>query len=401
MMPIPSWMDWGPVARYRFDINLIDQAGNFNGTSTSGITFTTYGYVRFAMAVNRATYYFQTGPINLAFQSFTVSGWFSPRANMNTTLFTQCPPNARGPRRCLMMGIDIDDGCLFMDFGGFSVRGRTPIIINQWYHVAFVYDMNNLQQIIYVNGMEDGHSEPGSTPPFIATCEPVRLGINYVGLIDEVSINNRAKSSAEILMEATLFASYSFDGDLSDNGPNGLNGSGMVMYEPVGNSGQALAFNDNDTMFQANGMTIFSLGNQSFSIALKIKPFANATECNIATLSTARWCHHLIGISSSNMLLFKIGAVSLPAGTLSNSSWTRVVYSYSIMNGYQFYVNGSLIQTLHTTFTRSDVPAMLSIGGMTRPSSYCTATPGGYRGMVDNLKVYSRELSMREISELM
>ena len=179
-----------PLAFYSFDGNAWDLYANYNGSLGGGATFTNNGYVRGALLLANTAQYVQTSFINLAFQSFSISGWISTTTIQNATILSQC--SARAARKCLTLGIF--NRSLWMDFfGGFNTTGTTIISTSRWFHVAFVYDQMAQQQFIYLNGLENGRSPLGSTPPFLGTCQSVRIGASFIGTIDQFSISNRVK----------------------------------------------------------------------------------------------------------------------------------------------------------------------------------------------------------------
>ncbi|CAF5026658.1 unnamed protein product [Rotaria socialis] len=70
--------------------------------------------------------------------------------------------------------------------------------MNYWMHVAFVFDVSNLQQSIYVNGVLDRQRTASSALKnaianfTIGTNEHVNTPNNYFqGYIDQLSINRR------------------------------------------------------------------------------------------------------------------------------------------------------------------------------------------------------------------
>lgn len=81
-----------------------------------------------------------------------------------------------------------------------NVNGATPVLLNTWYHAALTYDGVSLQ--LYVDGNLDG-SAPVSGPLTTGTV-PLTIGgflvgpWNVNGLVDEVSLYDRALSAAEI-----------------------------------------------------------------------------------------------------------------------------------------------------------------------------------------------------------
>ena len=85
--------------------------------------------------------------------------------------------------------------------GGFQIlNGTAPVQLQVWYHVVMTYDGSALR--LTVNGSPDGSL--AVTGPIVSTSQPLLIGgiisgpWNFNGLIDEVSIYNRALSLSEI-----------------------------------------------------------------------------------------------------------------------------------------------------------------------------------------------------------
>ena len=123
------------VAFYPFDGNALDSYYTYNGTLVGGATFTAAGYIRQALLISGNAQYVQTNFINVAYQSFTISGWISTTNLINSTFFSEC--SALIARKCLTLGIR--NQYLFMDFfGGFNTTGTTVLTTSKWFHMAFV-----------------------------------------------------------------------------------------------------------------------------------------------------------------------------------------------------------------------------------------------------------------------
>ena len=79
---------------------------------------------------------------------------------------------------------------------------RTPFAHGQWTHVAITYSGlggANGTAKLYLNGQLQGMTGPISEPfEWDVTQGAIRLGVGYVGLMDEVSIFRRALTSKEI-----------------------------------------------------------------------------------------------------------------------------------------------------------------------------------------------------------
>ena len=135
--------------------------------------------------------------------------------------------------RCLHL--IIRGNSTFFGFWDDDCSGSTIINVNQWYHFAFVYDYAALTQYIYLNGYLD--CQHNTSGPYLGNSGSITIGANnnsyfrgtpspyWTGYIDQVSYVSRAKTSDEILTDATLVAYYSFDsGSFYDLGPNKING---------------------------------------------------------------------------------------------------------------------------------------------------------------------------------
>jgi len=77
------------------------------------------------------------------------------------------------------------------------VTSQGAIVLNEWSHVVFLFDSNNLK--VYVNGVETGSTARTITP--VAVSGSLRIGkayLNFDGYIDEVTIYNQALTAEEI-----------------------------------------------------------------------------------------------------------------------------------------------------------------------------------------------------------
>ncbi len=388
------------VAFYPFDGNALDSYYAYNGTLVGGASFTAAGYIRQALLISSNAQYVQTSFINVAYQSFTISGWISTTNLINSTFFSQC--SAFVARKCLTLGIR--NRYLFMDFfGGFNATGTTNLTTSKWFHIAFVYDLIAQQQLIYLNAIVNGQSAAGSTPPFIGTCQPVKIGVPFIGSIDQLSVTNRVKSANEILTEATLIAAFSFNGNLLDSGPNRLTGTGPTSFSNAGRLSQALQLTNTSSLFQMTGLTPAMKSSEPFSISLWLKPQVTLGGSSVLVLSSTNWCMELFGFTSAGGFVFKINGVSSSASNLSNTNWTNLVYTYSLTNGAQFFINGNLVGNLQIVFAAGNSSMTLSIGGPPSSNPSCVSgliASGRYQGLVDELKVFSRELGSTDITAL-
>ena len=120
----------------------------------------------------------------------------------------------------------------------------------------------------------------------------------------------------------------------------------------------------------------------------------------------------MIGFDTSGRLSIQtlgnngLYATSLIFGTVSLYNWTHVGMTYSIANGIQLFVNGSLANKNNTyrSYTASGQMNTLIIGSCVQWSACALnqtqIVPSQFRGKIDELKIFSRELSVNEVQQL-
>jgi subtilisin-like proprotein convertase family protein len=205
----------GLVAWWKAENNPLDATGNGNtGVLSAG---TSYG----AGEVNQT---FTLDGVNssviapasgsMAVQSFTLEGWIFPSNSVYSPII-EYGMNGAGAGPHLWVngsGLSQSQGVLFgnvrnPDFEAFSAANVVPI--NQWSHVAMVYDSVANTLVLYWNGTPVANNSGGpANPP--STSLPVNLGLRppgsfeamagtrFSGRLDEMSIFNRALSAAEV-----------------------------------------------------------------------------------------------------------------------------------------------------------------------------------------------------------
>ncbi|CAF1411372.1 unnamed protein product [Rotaria sordida] len=107
------------------------------------------------------------------------------------------------------------------------------------------------------------------------------------GYIDNVALTTRAKSSVEILRDASLIAYYSFDSPnpTVDNGPNGLDGTSNNIVTATGRVNEAMRFlGSSSSYFRAYGFY------QMFYGVVSLKPFSMAMWINPSSISYPASC---------------------------------------------------------------------------------------------------------------
>ena len=217
----PAALPSGCVAWWRGEDNFLDSVGPHHGTGMAGVTFAA-GKVAQAMSFDGTndTVQVPSSPtLNLVSgQGWTMEGWIKPNvltdqwiahkggsANGTTVpywgvmLRNDSPAGQLGFEMCPGSGADQYD---------FS-KSATPVTVGVWQHIAVVVD--NMGGTVggihyYINGVSAGSTDMRDTATLgtVNTTEPLVIGSYrgtaqfFNGLIDELSIYNRALTPAEI-----------------------------------------------------------------------------------------------------------------------------------------------------------------------------------------------------------
>ncbi|CAF0993194.1 unnamed protein product [Rotaria sordida] len=379
-----SWVSSSNLlAQWQFDNNLLEDVTNSITSSAKSSTFVA-GYVNQAVSfganVNQSL---RSSPINLTAMSFTIDAWIYPTELALTVIFIL---------------VFFCDDC----------QGNAIIPINDWTHVSFVFEINSLTQSIYLNGNPDANRR--ATGSFQGSSDNVTVGnipllnfysgSNYFqGMIDKLAITSRDKSACKILEEATLVAYFSFNSgvELIDSGPNSLSVVRQsVSFVSTGHFFQAISFNGStSSYFQISDLTSLGITNRAFSISLWIRS-QNLSGILVHVSSNSSglgWCVPFLGFTTSGSIVAQI----------SNTA----IRSASSTNRLRLYVNNVLVAStivMATSYTASSVPNYVTLANSLSGAGVCSSGLLGsmdpYNGDIDELKIYSRELTAADICTL-
>ena len=418
-----------------FDLDTSDAYGRYNGTLVNNATYTASSSSQPYIGNGRALYvpnpsgastnssFLVSSFFNLSYQSFTVEAWiYAVTAySGDNGIFGQCSCSTC-LNQCLQL--IVRSGRLYMGFSLNDLLGTTSLSATTWYHVAFVYDYTALQQIIYLNGVQENIKS--SAQPYQGQSGGIQIGATQVfsqtsyfnGYIDNVKVTTRAKTAAEILNDATLMAYYPFDlpNQLLDKGPNGLTGVQSNVALVTGRVNEGMRFTGSNSFFQAYGFYSLAWGvvaNKPFTIALWVNPttIASSTIVQVSPFQnstfTPAYIMNLIGFwssagTSSGQLVTQLYSWPCIFGPfLPLNTWTHIAFTFSTTRGNTQYVNGVSIGSTGATSSGNVYGNIqwLNIG-----YNFCWSSPyvpcAGYQGSADEVYVYSRELSQSEIAVL-
>ncbi|UJR18015.1 hypothetical protein I4U23_004916 [Adineta vaga] len=371
----PSLLPISPnlTALWLLDNNTDDLMNHFNGTLIGNASFVT-GYVGQAIALTNNSYILLSY-IDFYLRSFTIELWFY--------------------QLCLHVGLNTD---LTLHFGFWDddVNSLATLSLNQWHHVTFVYDYTLRQRFIYLNGvsvwlsisyLSGSHTYLGQTG-ITSFGKVIPFPDQYFGYIDHVSITHRAKTSNEILNDATLVAYYTFDTQsILDSGPNLLHGFAINHTYTTGRINDAIQLNSSFAYFQAFGFTALGMSNTSFSIALWIKPRRlNGSLIHLSTASNGTGsCETILGFSQSGNLIVQISNSSINGPIPILNIWTHITYTFNMNND------------------GPNIPVYMTLANRLLGINNCKSgniSDLSYEGAVDELRIYNREVTLAEICVL-
>ena len=348
-------------------------------------------------------------------QSWTFEAWIYPTnlSNGNTyVIVAQCDVG----RNLTCFHIIIRSQKLY--FGQFNddASGTKILTPLRWYHVGFTFECDTRNMSIYLDGLLDTSQQLKFC--FQGVNQPLTVGVNpawssyFDGLIDELYYTNRTKTADEILRDATLTVHFSFDNNSTyDQGPLRINGSlvGNTTFVP-GRAGQALEIrNESQSYFRVPGMVLLGASDRSYSFCIWIRPKVQQKAIIIHTSSLSNgsgWDFPILRITQAYQLASYSWNGTLMTATgpvIPADSWTHAAVTYSLLNGLKLYANGTLSNaSVPFSYNPSGVPLYLFVGSSLSSTEWGTGTnkSNQYCGAVDELGVYSRELSIGEITHL-
>ena len=358
--------------------------------------------------------------LNMSYQSFTWEFWIYLTANLPyATLIGQCS-NTGIPDECLEFNI-INNTMQLVGVQD-DVISNTSLSLNSWYHVAFIFNIPDNKKYIYLNGLLDtvqnstGSLRASSTVMTFG-CLTTNNGSSYTnyftGYLDQILYTPRAKTSTELLDDATLVLYYPFRSSepLLDSGPNNIIATfNTIATISSGVADQAIYLNTNTSYFRATNLVRLGTSDWPFSLAFWYKRDVSTINVPLIRLSTTLtgnggWCPLYFALDNSGALgvsfrvrvsfLYTMNGISITAGT-----WYHFALTFSATNGFILYANGvSYDSYLASTFF-SDSAQMLTIGD-TGLDSLCGYAPSGQlSGSFDEFRLYSREITSAEVSQL-
>ena len=407
---------------WSFDGHLNERNLQYTAVSINNISYTSPGITGYGSALslnaslNQSVLINPSMNMNLSMRSFTFEFWIYPYsfAGGDRGMIGQCQSST--PNQCLHLTLRA--GKVRMSFFSNACNGIKTLTVNAWYHLAFVYDYSRASQMIFIDGVvECNRSNSTALQVTNVTFIPMTIGYTspldpyfFDGLIDQLSLVEWVKNTSDILDDATLVARYSFDnGSSDDTGPNEINGIGMN----TSFQSNSILFNQTSSYFQSTGFVLLGVHNRSYSFSIKIRPFRTNQSTILHayenSASVGRWCLSFFNFDGQGRIRAQsrspVGLISVLGPMISINVWTHIVQTYSLMNGINLYINGSLFNRSSSfAYRSSGTPLTLRLGHVfDEINGTClnaSAAEVQYGGWMDEFYVYSRELTSADVQTL-
>jgi hypothetical protein len=429
----------GPVAAWTADEQagatvLADQSGHGHDAAASSVTFGVPSRIMEGPVAARfngaSSYAVTTGPVVDTARSFTVAGW----VRLSSTSSFQQAVSFGGVHQssfCLYFdknlnkwGFAARPADVPVNSGGPFVLSTSPVAINQWTHLAGIYDSAAGQMRFYVNGKLSGSVAYSSG---WTAAGPVQIGRFFQddawsgywnGDLDDLRVYDRIVDDEELanLAEATLAASWTFD-----------EGSGDTAWDETGRHDATLAGGAAFTTSGHNQQNTGDPGSIHFdgvgAYAATTGPvvdtgrsFTVAGWVRLSSTSSFQQAVSFGGVHQSSFCLYfdknlnKWGFAARPADVKVNTGgpsvlstspattdeWVHLAGIYDSAAGQmRLYVNGQLNGSVAYS-SGWTAAGPVQIGRFFQDDAWS----GYWNGDLDNIRVYQGTLSPEEITAL-
>jgi hypothetical protein len=428
----------GLVGWWRGEGAASDSAGTNNGVLEGGVAFAA-GEVGQAFKFNGTNADVRvpaSASLNVGLaDGFTIETWINPADITQEHPVVEWNDGSFGVHLWVAAAVGAGPGSLWISakdtsFNDHPLSTAAGLLVsNAWQHVAATYVRSNGSTVLYINGVARAQTILGAfTPRTIGDlCIGLRphdagAGERFVGLMDEVSLYNRALSAAEIaaiynagsagkcpLVPSTncapppagLVSWWSAEGNPLDSADSN-NGTlqGGATFTP-GKVGQAFRFSP------ASGGTVFvpDAANLRLTNQLTIEAWINTLSTNedrgiVSKVGFATGNNgYQIGLSGNSLLgQFNSPGLSWPAYQImcplpiATGVWHHVAWTYD-QSAMKLYFNGQPVAT--------NVIGAHPIATTTTDLRISGADDHVYfDGMIDEPAVYNRALSDAEIAAI-
>lgn len=397
-------------ASYTFNGNANDQSGNNRNIAVNGATlsFDRHGNQ------NEAYYFDGTNDVMLTNHSFdyqdrTVAFWVEPHriTGVNSVMAQDANYLNYGS-----FGGNISNGSLTISSGGSDNYSTTNLRVGQWLHIGMTRSASTVKyyidgQLVYSGTPNTVGSSSYANPNLVLGSDRKGDRKYFKGKLDDILIysceltGNQIDSiyqaqKPQVTPNPCLQAQYLFDGspfDGSGKGRTPINNGATLSTDRFGNNNAAYSFDgNNDVMF-----TNFSFDYEERTVAFWIEPQRLTGVNSILSQDANTLNYGAFGsnISNGELTLSAAGADKYRTTNLTVGKWIHFAMVRT-KDSVKYYVDGSLVSTGISGFNGSGTyPNQNLVLGSDRKGDRKF-----YHGKLDDIVIYSCELSAQQIDSL-
>lgn len=244
--------------------------------------------------------------------------------------------------------------------------------------------------------------------------------------IDHLMISlSVVRSPYQIQNDATLTVYYPFDNTATNNdyGVHLCNGiMAGVAVTSSGRTNQALSFSTVTSYFQSQCYASQRLLEPAYTVSLWIRPTMTTNGGSLVHLSTAvnggGTCFDLLVFTAGGTLVVQHmtawgNMMAIQGPLISINVWTHIAVVYGTAYGIRLYINGQLaVTTLNINtvsvanpmspmfITLGNIGPMGPLASITCSNGTIPIASGSYNGLIDDFRLYNRELSVQDLCVL-
>ncbi|HKS36232.1 MAG TPA: LamG-like jellyroll fold domain-containing protein, partial [Verrucomicrobiae bacterium] len=423
----------GLVSWWQAESNAVDSVSGNNGTF-GGNASVASGKVGLAFSFDGNGDGIHIGnPTNLQLQTLTIEGWVkrsSATQITGTGIFGE------------IVGYGVSgyvfgfwsDGKLFLSKHGVDHVSSAHLITDtDWHHLAVTKAGNKV--VFYIDGVAEPEQTYNTTFEFYTD---LRIGAvndgfaaSFLGLIDELSIYNRALAAAEVQSiysagasgkcslpppppNGRAIAHWKFDetsGNIAEDSAGPFDGTltpSGASFVPGGISGGAISLNIVSNGF-VNAGNVLGLTEGDFSVVSWVKTSPENTANRMVILSK-----HVGGFANGYMFAFNPSATyGLPGkawfsdsafpgqevistSTVADGGWHQIVVTYVAGANKSIYVDGVPVEASNASIPIAANPAPFLVGGVFENGN----AGSSFNGLIDDVQIYNYALTSGDVDLL-
>ncbi len=229
-----------------------------------------------------------------------------------------------------------------------------------------------------------------------------------IGIVSVSAWAAAAQTATAPTQQPAVSASWKFDGNADDAGPNGWNGKGMgrVAYSdsPIGGQGQLLSLNGVDACVQVDQPAAGDLGEKDFSLGIWILPLEMRSAGLVqrgdpkaawSLFTSPNGSVHFVANTTTGAKL----AIESPPGVIEVGRWHFILLSVqrtrsvSAAAGAHLYIDGVLAANAPVAPGALNAQTPLMIGKGDGTGTF-------FNGLIDEVQMYSTALGAEDVARL-